>query len=87
MEESLQARVSLEQIFSLPELKVPGPPRPPHPPGRQSLSHSGLSSLQPERPPGMRAFPKSLGRMIWNGVFQIGILETHSWRAKRSLVL
>lgn len=28
MEESLQARVSLEQILGLPELKVPAPTRP-----------------------------------------------------------
>lgn len=86
MEESLQARVSLEQIFSLPELKVPAPlPAP----SRQAVTIPFWSflCLALTSPGAARAFPKSPRGMIWNGVFQIGILETHSWRVKRRLVL
>ena len=39
MEESLQARVSLEQILSLPELKVPAPQPPSAQKTRAELPH------------------------------------------------
>lgn len=64
MEESLQARVSLEQIFSLPELKVPAPHH------AVTGSRSGLFSVYLSFL-GTRALPKSpsgdleLSRMVF----------------------